>query len=67
LTDKGLESLRGLFKLESVDLQGTKVTDKGLESLAGLTRIKQLLLQGSSVSPQGVEAFKKAHPGCKVF
>ena len=35
MTDAGLEHLKGLTKLQWLDLAGTEVTDAGLEHLKG--------------------------------
>ena len=42
MTDAGLEHLKGLTNLQSLDLTFTKVTDAGLEHLKGLTKLQSL-------------------------
>ncbi len=44
MTDGGLKHLKGLTKLQSLDLSHTEVTDAGLEHLRGLTGLQSLNL-----------------------
>ena len=41
VTDAGLEHLKGLTDLQTLELLHTKVTDAGLEHLEGLTRLRR--------------------------
>ena len=58
-TDAGLEHLKGLAKLELLDLSGTKVTDAGLERLKGFKDLKWLSLNSTQVSSAGLEHLKE--------
>ena len=44
MTDAGLVHLKGLTKLQTLDLGSTKVTDAGLVHLKGLTQLQSLEL-----------------------
>ena len=46
ITDEGLVHLKGLSKLQLLDLDGTQVTDAGLVHLKGLTKLEHLYLEG---------------------
>jgi tetratricopeptide (TPR) repeat protein len=64
ITDKGLESLKGLTALTSLDLTYcSNITDKGLESLKGLIDLTSLSLNGSyinasKITDTGLESLK---------
>ena len=58
VTDAGLEHLKGLTRLQSLDLSGTQVTDAGLEHLKGLTQLQWLSLEGTQVTDAGLEHLK---------
>ena len=47
MTDAGLEHLKGLTRLQSLNLAETKVTDAGLEHLKGLTHLQSLDLMSN--------------------
>jgi beta-lactamase regulating signal transducer with metallopeptidase domain len=55
VTDTGLEHLRGLTKLQTLNLTRTKVTDAGLEHLKGLTKLQSLNLWNTEVTDAGLE------------
>ena len=57
MTDAGLEHLKGLTKLQSLNLRCTKVTDAGLEHLKGLTNSNRWTL-GTKVTDAGLEHLK---------
>lgn len=63
ITDAGTTSLRGLVKLELLDLQGTKVTAKGLDNLKTLAKLKNLWLSGTTADSSLLE---QALPNCKI-
>jgi hypothetical protein len=56
--DAGLEHLKGLTSLQSLNLSCLKVTDAGLEHLNGLTRLTVLNLDGLKVTDAGLEHLK---------
>jgi hypothetical protein len=59
-TDNGLKSLRGLSKLQLLDLRGERqVTDAGLEHIAGLTQLQELRLNYTQVTNAGLEHLKR--------
>ena len=66
-TDEVLaEKVKGLTKLEVLDLYNTKITDAGLVHLNGLTNLKSLNLERTKVTAAGAQALQKALPGCKI-
>ncbi len=50
ITDSGLAHLRGCDKLETLELQHSKVTVQGLEHLKALPCLKELWLTGPDIS-----------------
>ena len=44
MTDAGLEHLKGLTQVQSLNLSQTEVTDAGLKHLKGLTQLQSLNL-----------------------
>lgn len=55
LSDKGLEQLKQLVKLETLDLSGTRVTDKGLAALAGMKALRNLSLASAAITDAGLK------------
>ena len=66
MTDAGLEHLKGLSNLRSLDLSNTGVTDAGLEHLKGLKSLRSLDLRHTKVSDEGVSRLQEALPDCKI-
>ena len=54
VTDRGLEHLKGLTKLDHLDVSYTQVTDVGLEQLTGLKKLQHLDLVGTQVTDAGL-------------
>ena len=54
VTDAGLEHLKRLPRLESLNLTRTKVTDAGMQHLEGLTTLRTLGLFGTHVTDAGL-------------
>jgi Leucine Rich repeat len=54
ITDADLEHVRGLPRLQTLNLSLTGVTDEGLVNLRGLDRLRTLNLAGSKVTSQGL-------------
>ncbi len=67
VTDADLENLRGMTKLEYLDLSGTQVSDAGLERLRGMTQLEELYLYGTEVSDAGAEKLRQALPNCRIY
>ena len=59
VTDVGLEHLKGLTRLQRLDLNGTKVTDAGLEHLSGLIQLEAINLEGTKITDTGLEHLKQ--------
>jgi hypothetical protein len=57
VTDAGLEHIKGLTQLRTLDLTQTKVTGTGLEHLKGLTQLQTLKLLGIRSSDFMLRAF----------
>ena len=66
VTDAGLEHLRGLSALQSLDLFQTRVTDAGLTTLRELPALLKVELSHTSVTKAGIAAFKVARPDVYV-
>jgi hypothetical protein len=66
VTDAGLEHLKGLANLKSLDLSYTAVTDAGLEHLKGLANLQTLSLAGAKVGRDGVKDLQRALPSCMI-
>jgi hypothetical protein len=54
--DRALEYLRGMDRLRTLDLNGTRVTDQGLSILAGLPKLQEIRLARTRITDEG---FKK--------
>jgi len=57
-TDATLKQLKGLTKLERLDIDSTEVTDAGLKHLSGLTNLESLSLSHTKVTSPGLENLK---------
>jgi internalin A len=53
--DTGIAQLRDLTRLETLNLQGTRLTDVGLASLSGLENLKSLNISGTLVTNDGLK------------
>ena len=58
MSDAGLEHLKALTDIVSLDLTGTQITGVGLEHLTGLTNLKELYLRQTQVSDAGLQHLK---------
>lgn len=54
VSDVGLSALRGLTKLEMLNLHGTRVVGPGLEHLRGLPALRILFLANTAVDDEGL-------------
>jgi WD40 repeat protein len=54
VTDASLGNLKGLTKLQSLNLTATKITDAGIEHLKGLLQLQSLNLQLTQVTDAGL-------------
>jgi hypothetical protein len=66
ITDAGLEHLKGLTKLEFLDLEGTQVTDAGLVHLKEVAELEYLGLVDTLVTEVGVEELERASPQLSI-
>ena len=55
VTDQTLEHLKGMNRLEELDLDNTQVTDSGLKILRDLPALASLRLQNTKVTDQGFQ------------
>ena len=62
ITDAGLVHLKGLTRLQTLDLLSTQITDAGLVHLKGLTNLRSLWLDGTKITDAGIADLKKALP-----
>jgi Leucine Rich repeat len=67
VTDAGLEYVKGLTHLQTLELDGTTVSDAGIENLKDLTRLKELDLRFTKVTDLGVKEIQKSLPNCKIY
>ena len=65
-TDAGIEHLKGLTALQTLELGQTKVADAGLEHLKGLTALQTLYLGGTQVTNAGVAELMRSRPSVVV-
>ena len=54
-TDAELERLEGLWQLQRLHLDNTKITDNGLDHLKALTQLRQLSLNKTQITDEGVD------------
>jgi hypothetical protein len=66
LTDAGLERIKDMRRLETLELTGTEITDAGLEHLKGLPNLRQLWLADTRVTKEGVKHLQQALPNCNI-
>lgn len=59
VTDRGLEYVAGLDKLERLYLDSTSITDRGLEHLRNLAKLEYLSLEGTNVTDDGLMHLKQ--------
>jgi hypothetical protein len=53
--DRTLEYLKGMERLHTLDLNGTRVTDVGLATLAGLPALRELRLARTKITDEGFQ------------
>ena len=64
---RGLDKLKGLSKLERLDLQGCKrLNDEAVSALKSLPALRALDVTGTQMTEKGIAALRQARPGCKV-
>ena len=66
ISGKGLAALKGLTKLESIQLIGPITTDADLLAVRELKSLLFVDLKDTSVTDAGVAEFKKAQPNCVI-
>ncbi|HEX4129631.1 MAG TPA: protein kinase [Pirellulales bacterium] len=68
LTDAGLAAIRGMGKLERLNLADLKgVTDAAIPRLTALTSLKQLTIADTAITITGAAALVAALPDCAVM
>jgi hypothetical protein len=67
ITDKGVESLKGLPKLQELTFDSLDITDQGAETLASMPNLKSVDLYHTLVSEKGYEKIKAALPACQIY
>ncbi len=60
ITDRTMQALEGLARLESVNVYGTSITDAGLVPLGKLPRLRSVYAWQTQVTPKGAEALQAA-------
>ena len=68
VTDKWLEQIKTLPKLERLKLQGcTRVDDQSVATLISMPALREADLKGTSVSEEGAKRLRGAKPGAIVY
>jgi hypothetical protein len=68
VTDAGLEHLKNLTNLVTLELEGAAgVTDAGLAFVENLPNLKYLTTRGTGVTKAHVEQLKKKRKGLLIF
>jgi hypothetical protein len=65
VTNAGLEHLKGLTKLQKLDLDRAQITDAGLKHLKGLTKLQELHLNNTQVTDAGLVHLKAVKPSTR--
>ncbi len=65
-TDKSILYLKGLSKLQYLNVSSTAVTAKGINSLGGLKKLRQLYLYQTGVSAEDFAGLKKIFPSALI-
>lgn len=66
VTDAGLQHLKGLNSIHTLDLRSTQVTDAGLQHLKGLTSLTVLTLYFTQVTDARVNELKESLPKLRM-
>jgi hypothetical protein len=66
VTDAGLDRLKGLARLETLNLAGTRATDDGMGRLTGLARLKGVNVTFTRVTLAGIGRLERVLPGVRV-
>lgn len=66
ISDRTLQPLASLPRLESVNVYGTQITDAGLKSLSPLPRLRSVYAWQTQVTPEGAEALRTANAKVQV-
>ena len=66
ISDSQIEFAAQLSKLQTIDLQNTRVTDGCFTKLQSCQNLKMLLLTGANVSQDGLAEFRKKMIGTRI-
>lgn len=66
VTDRALEPLASLARLESVNVYGTQVSDAGLKALAALPRLRAVYAWQTRITAEGAEALRSTNKKVQV-
>lgn len=66
ITDAGLQSLSGLNRLQTLDLQHSQITDAGFEHLKPLESLQTLYLGKSATTAEGHAELQKTLPNLTI-
>jgi Leucine-rich repeat (LRR) protein len=68
ITQKWLEQMKALPKLERLKLQGCgRINDEAVSTLVAMPALREVDLKGTSVTEQGATRFRAAKPGAIVY
>ncbi|HUY91229.1 MAG TPA: hypothetical protein VMV10_21000 [Pirellulales bacterium] len=66
MTDAGVAALRGMTRIEELDLTDAAVTDGAINDLATLTKMTKLVLRGTKISGSGAAQLRRRLPDCEI-
>ena len=68
ITARGLETIEGLPRLESLDLHDCeRIGDEAVPILASMRALRWVDLTDTKVTAGGLEKLRRAKPGCRVL
>lgn len=68
MTDRGLQTIKGLAHLEMLDLHDClRISDDAVTTLATMRTLRLVDLSGTKVTAAGVEKLRRANPNCRVL
>ena len=65
-TDTELCRIKGLTKLQVLNLSWTGISDVGLKNIQGLGQLREVDLGYTHVTYEGVAKLQRALPNCKI-
>jgi hypothetical protein len=66
VSNKGLQALLKLERLEWLDLTGASINDDGLLQLSPLQMLNRMKLENTAVTDVGIRQFNALVPSCRI-